>query len=179
MLRNHKNRTHKSQKNQAGGISSKTNIYTENLCFSLLGLVIISSVKFLSKWFIVQQHLHNFWGCKYSDFFFFCSHHILLLWPSVWTVIGNVFKVKFFLPEAENKILSFKLNWWSVHFEKSDLGEQSWPQTQSREINKTAPGLSESCTFSCSKHQGGRDAEGRAGRKNSEVMPQNSQISCD
>lgn len=130
------NRSHKSQKNQAGGISSKTNIYTENLCFSLLGLVVILSLKFLSKWFIVQQHLQVFLmplseGANIQIFFILVPSYsapLTLHLNNHW--IGNALKVKFFILEAVNKILSLKLYWWSVCCENSDLGEQSWHQLE-------------------------------------------------
>lgn len=136
------NRTHKSQENWFGGISSKTNIYTGNLRFSLLGLVIISSVKFLSKWFIVQQHLQVFLrllseGANIQIFFLLVSLYsapLTLHLNNHW--IGNVFKVKCFILEAVNEMLSLKLYWWSVYSENSDLGEQSWQQTYSREIKQ-------------------------------------------
>lgn len=132
---------HKSQENQAAGISSKRNIYTENPCFSLLGLLIILPVKFLSKWFIVQQHLQGLLvllseGANIQIFLFWS--HILLLWPSIWAIIEleMFLKVKFFLLEAVNKMLCFKSYWWSVCSESRDLGEQPRQQTHSREIKE-------------------------------------------
>lgn len=71
-------------------ISNKTNIYTENLYFFLLRLVTISSVMFLSKWFIILWN--NNWKCYWCfflknslqifKFVFFWARHILVLWPS-------------------------------------------------------------------------------------------------